>query len=365
MATAYFRDKIGKVEVLPVEEGQPLADVLRRAGIPRNAVLSRINGNLVSEETAVVGPADVLEFTQVRHYDMGVSRAPRRVVYPAPSPVYTKSVIFDERGRLEVRSEQLDASAFPEYVDETFVKSVASAGTIAAGDQLLLGLSGGRDSVAFLKLLERTSDRLPPFSLTAVTITGLPDWEEPATFGAAIDACRRLDMRHHIVTASDVEEVFKLRSSFVETMNRVVASDRSSMTMVIGHHVLRRLLEVTAARQGLSTIAWGFNADDLLASLVTWWMSGFRMGALPVRFIGNFRFVFPLYRITKKELTIYLELVAPEWNRQGSPGRFTSGPDERSMSYAIADHLLDLWPGIDHYAFTAFENMQRQLVVAE
>ena len=49
------------------------------------------------------------------------------------------------------------------------------------------------------------------------------------------------------------------------------------------------------------------------------------------------RYVFPLYRITKKELTLYLELVAPELNRQGTPGRFTTGPDERSMSYAMTD----------------------------
>jgi len=57
----------------------------------------------------------------------------------------------------------------------------------------------------------------------------------------------------------------------------------------------------------------------------------------------------------------YLELVAPELNRQGTPGRFTTGPDERSMSYAITDHLFDLWPGIDYYLFSSFENMQRYM----
>ncbi len=64
--------------------------------------------------------------------------------------------------------------------------------------------------------------------------------------------------------------------------------------------------------------------------------------------------MFPLFRITKKELTLYLEIVAPELNRQGTPGRFTTGPQERSMAYAITDHLHDLWPGIDYYVFEAY-----------
>jgi len=86
-----------------------------------------------------------------------------------------------------------------------------------------------------------------------------------------------------------------------------------------------------------------------------------RRTEIPVREIGGMRYVFPLYRITKKELTLYLELVVPELNRQGAPGRFTTGPDERSMSYAMTDSMLDLWPGMDYYLFAAFENMQRYM----
>jgi len=124
---------------------------------------------------------------------------------------------------------------------------------------------------------------------------------------------------------------------------------------------LRRMLEEQARGEGARCVAFGFNADDLMASMVTWFTSGFRMGGIPSREIGGMRYVFPLYRITKKELTLYLELVAPELNRQGTPGRFTTGPDERSMSYAMTDAMLDLWPGMDYYLFHAFENMQRYM----
>ncbi len=361
MPKVILRDKVGGVTALPAETGQSLVDVLRLAGVPLNAVITQVNGALASEDSVLLGADDVVEVFQARHYDMSVTRAPSQRKYAAVNPVYTKSILFDDQGNLEVRSEQFDRESYPQFVETVFVESVLSSQTIRHGDRIVLGLSGGRDSIALLKLLERTRDRLPDFSMTALTVTGLPDWEESATFQAAVDACRRLGIEHVIATAEEVQDVFSLKVPFVEAMTRVVASDRASSTMVIAHHVLRRLIEIEAGKRNVSDVAWGFNADDLLASMVTWWMSGFRMGGLPVRQLGDFRYTFPLYRITKKELTLYLELTEPEWNRQGAPGRFTTGPDERSMAYSIADHLLGLWPGADYYAFNAFANMQKYM----
>lgn len=361
MASVFFRTKVGTTEELAATAGQPLTDVLRRHGIPVNAVLTWRNGEIVSEDTTVIEPNDVIEVRQVRHYDLDVLRKPKQQVLGTPNPVYSKTILFDTMGALERRTEQLDADGFVRYVEEVFVQSVLSHNVMRPGEKVVVGLSGGRDSVAYLTLLERTRDRIPQVDMTAVTITGLPDWEEPATFEAARESGERLGVHQVIVTAEDVERVFKLRGRFVDAMNEIVAGEGNHLTMVIGHQVLRRMLEEEAKARGASTVAFGFNADDLVATMVTWFTSGFRMGGIPVREIGDMRYVFPLYRITKKELTLYLELVAPELNRQGTPGRFTTGPDERSMSYAMTDHLLDLWPGMDYYLFNAFETMQRYM----
>ncbi len=361
-ASVVFRNKTGGSETLAVTPGQPLEDVLRANGIPVNAVLAYRDGKVIPESTTVVGPDDVIELRQVRHYDLDVLRNPKTHTYGAPDPVYVKNVLFDHGGTLERRAEQLGADAFVEYVEKTFVQSVAFGETMRHGDRVVIGLSGGRDSVAYLKLLERTRGQWPQVEMTAVTITGLPDWEEPATFQAALDACEGLGVDHVIVTADEVADVFKLRMPFVDVMSRLVAGEHRNLNMVIGHQVLRRMLEREATRRGAPVVAFGFNADDLVASMVTWFTAGYRMGGIPTRELGEFRYVFPLYRITKKELTLYLELVAPELNRQGAPGRFATGPDERSMAYGIADHLYDLWPGIDYYLFSAFENVQRSLL---
>lgn len=361
VASVFFRTKLGTTEELSATAGQPLVDVLHRHGIPVNAVLSTRNGTVVSEDTTVVEADDVIEVRQVRFYDLDVVRRPKRQIYGVPDPVYSKTILFDTLGSLERRTEQLDAEGFVQYVEETFVQGALSHGVMRQGDKVVIGLSGGRDSVAYLTLLERTRDRLPAVDMTAVTITGLPDWEEPATFEAARAAGERLGVQQVIVTSEDVERVFQLRGRFVDAMNEVVAGEGNHLTMVIGHQVLRRMLEEEAKSRGAGVVAFGFNADDLMATMITWFTSGFRMGGIPVREIGDMRYVFPLYRITKKELTLYLELVAPELNRQGTPGRFTTGPDERSMSYAITDHLLDLWPGMDYYLFNAFDTMQKYM----
>lgn len=361
MASAVLRDKIGGMETLTVSVGQTARDVLRANGIPANSVLTFVNGQPRAEDVVVMAPDDHIEFRQVRHYDLDVTRRPPKRVFSGVDPVYSKSVLFDEGGSIEVQSEQFGSEAFATYVEQTFVESILERTVIPKGGRIAIGLSGGRDSVAFLALLRRTIDKLPDFDMLAVTVTGLPDWEEPATFGAAVAACEALGIEHVIVGADDIVEAFQLARPFVEVMNAVVTSQSRNDVMMVTHQIMRRMIEIAAEQRDIDSVALGLNADDLVATLVTWFTSGFRMGAIPVRQLGPFTYSFPLYRLTKKELTLYLELTDAELNRQGAPGRFTTGAGERSLAYAITDHLYDLWPGIDYYLFAAFDNVQKSM----
>jgi hypothetical protein len=243
---------------------------------------------------------------------------------------------------------------YPGFVEDTFVEAIQSRQLLNENDRIAVGLSGGRDSVAFLTLLARTRHRLPSFTVLPVTVTGLPDWEEPSTFAAAREAAAVFGAKHVLVGAEEVQDIFKLKRPLVDVLDDVLAKTSGSSIMMITHHVMRRAIEVSAERYGLSRIVLGLNADDLLATLVSWFLNGYPMGPIPLRRIGPFDYLFPLFRITKKELTLYLECVRPDLNRQAAPGRFTRGPGERSMSYALADHLLSLMPGIDYYATDAF-----------
>ncbi len=365
MPTAVFYSKDGKAESLAATVGMTIKELLRNSGIPVNAVLCSMGGKIVAEK-ATLGFDDHVEIRQVRHYDLDVTRRPAvRVLPSANDPVYSKSVLFDDSGQLEVQTEDMDEAQFADYVEQIFASSITDNDLLATGRPAVVGLSGGRDSVAFLKLLERCANRIGRFPLTAVTVTGLPDWEEPATFNAAKAVAESLGVRHVLVDEAAIRETFQLRRDFHAVMQDVVGGDSRQMVMVITHHVMRRMIEIQGAREGVATVVLGLNADDLLASIVTWLTSGFVMGSIPKRTIGLLEYVFPLFRITKKELTLYLEIVAPELNRQGTPGRFTTGPQERSMAYAITDHLYDLWPGIDYYVFEAFRSFAERMGTLE
>src|SRR5262249_14424268 len=148
---------------LPATAGMTIKDLLRANGIPNNAVLTRLNGDIVAEKT-VVGPNDLVEIKQVRHYDLNVTRRPTTRVLPsANKPVYSKSILFDDGGTLEVQTEDMDGPAYIDYVEQIFSASVTDHGLLAPDKPAVVGLSGGRDSVAFLKLLERCADRIGRF----------------------------------------------------------------------------------------------------------------------------------------------------------------------------------------------------------
>jgi tRNA(Ile)-lysidine synthase TilS/MesJ len=359
MSRLIFLGKSGESEELSAAPGERLSDVLRAAGIPANAILAKRNGRFVSEEALVIGPNDTVELLQVRDYNLNVIRRPNRRIKAVADPVYTKSVTFDLSGTLETRVERFDAASFCDYIEETFVQGVAAADMLRAGSDVVVGLSGGRDSVSFLKLIQRTKERLPPFSMTAVTVTGLPNWDEPTTLATARKICMDLGIEQEVVGTDEIEQAFNLKNPLQDVLDQVATQEWQHFPMVVGHQILRRMLEITAARRQVSDIIFGFNADDLLASLVTWFTSGFQMGGIPVRQLGATRYLFPLYRITKKELTLYLELLAPELSRQDTTLSSAGGAGERSMVYAISDWLIDLWPGIDYYAFSAFAIAQR------
>jgi sulfur carrier protein ThiS len=364
MPKALLHYKDGGTEQFEIPPGIVIRDFLRSQGIPSNAVLTAINKDFVSENATVEANNDLVEFEQVRHYDLDVTRRPpRRDFGIALAPVYAKSVLFDHQGAIEVQSESFDKNSFPSYIETAFVESVTKQGLLFEGMHAAVGLSGGRDSVAFLTLLERSLKRLPRVSLTAITVTGLPDWDESGTFGAAIGACRNLGIDHIIVEAGAITERFALQRPFVDIMTEIVAGETGWMVMVATHHVMRRMIEVEAHKRNIDQIFLGLNADDLVASLVTWMTAGFQMGSIPVRRVGNFTYSYPLYHVTKKELTLYLKLVAPDLTRQGVPGRFTTGPAERSLAYAITDHLYDLWGGIDYYLFDAYARMAGYQIV--
>jgi len=80
---------------------------------------------------------------------------------------------------------------------------------------------------------------------------------------------------------------------------------------------------------------------------------------------GPFNFIYPLWGITKKELTIYLDVVAPKRHgSQGNPATFDRGGHSRDIQYFIADSLQTLWPGFSYHAFEGYQKLFSEANIA-
>lgn len=66
---------------------------------------------------------------------------------------------------------------------------------------------------------------------------------------------------------------------------------------------------------------------------------------------GSSTLLHPLWTLTKKEITTYLEVIAPAHNTQGSPTEFDRGSPSRDIFYLLADTIQTLWPGAAVHLF--------------
>jgi sulfur carrier protein ThiS len=150
--SAIFRAKDGSVTTLMSRVGLQIKDLLRANGIPENSVIVIKNGTIVSEFNAHYAETDRIEINHVRPYDLNVTRSPPTRLFPTDDPFYTKVVTFEQDGEIELIAEQYGRAAYPTFTENTFVESVTSRSLFQPDQPLVVGLSAGRDSVAFLTL---------------------------------------------------------------------------------------------------------------------------------------------------------------------------------------------------------------------
>lgn len=132
-------------------------------------------------------------------------------------------------------------------------KAVMDYGMIAAGDRVLVGVSGGMDSMALLDLLNTPMIHVPHFSILAVHID--PGFD-PEGAGSGILA-RHLEAGGYdaVVEKSDIGP---LAHSAVNRKNPCFLCSRLRR---------RRIFEI-AAQQGCNKIAFAHHRDDIIETLL-------------------------------------------------------------------------------------------------
>jgi len=121
-------------------------------------------------------------------------------------------------------------------------------------DRWVIGLSGGKDSVALTRILDDVFGRDPRVEMLALTIHEGIEGYRDASVDATIELADDLSMRHELVS---YEEEFGVR------MDDVVEDDPEDMAACAYCGVFRRdLLEAYAAKFDADKLLTGHNLDD-------------------------------------------------------------------------------------------------------
>lgn len=123
---------------------------------------------------------------------------------------------------------------------------------IEAGDKIAVGVSGGKDSMALLRLLAALREYYPkPFEVEAITIDlGFPDMD----FAPVAAFCKQLDVPYTIIPTQIKTVVFDLRK------------EKNPCSMCA--KMRRGALNEAIRQRGISKIALGHHHDDAVETFL-------------------------------------------------------------------------------------------------
>jgi len=355
MKRVSFKDRVGRTFSVESEVGKTIKQILDSNNIPTNAVICRNKGLIITEDH-MIDEDDDIKVEMVRFYDLPKILAKRKIVRNSNNPIYQKEIISFNAGDVERKVYKYNENEIGDFIENIFIDFIKLHGLIIEGDKIAVGFSGGKDSLALLLLLYRLKRKFPKFELSAITVAG---WEDPTSFDYTKDICRKLNIEQHIVNPKQIEEIFGLKQSLFDTLSKIDSNEKYNVhTIYFLHQFMRRGIEEKAKSIGINKIFLGLNLEDLFSSFLGFFTTGYDILDFPQREIGDLTFGFPLFPLTKKEISLYVNITAMDFSNQGPTTAFDKGPVSRGFYYYISDKLQDLWPGIEHHVLAGFNKIK-------
>lgn len=200
---------------------------------------------------------------------------------------------------------RLCQECFIQFTQERVFRTIRKYRLIEKGDTVLLGLSGGKDSVMLLEILNKLRERRI-INLVALTIDeGIPGYRE-AGIEIAKKNTKKYGIKHKIVTFQET-----LGTTLSNIMEDREFTDFKGACTYCGVF-RRRILNQIARSEGATKIATGHNLDDETQSILMNYLEGnienlIRIGPISKAssdiFIPKIK---PLREIPEREVGLYV-----------------------------------------------------------
>lgn len=215
--------------------------------------------------------------------------------------------------------QRLCSSCFRKSIEAKVLKTIKKQKLVTKGDKVLVGLSGGKDSVALLKILNILKEKRI-IDLEAITIDeGIAGYREDGV-RIARDVAKELNVKHHIVS-------FDEKYNF--TIDRIMEAEKEEehpQHACTYCGVFRRQVFNQMAREVNATkLATGHNLDDETQSILMNYLEGnvnnmvrigYKTEARDERFTPKIK---PLREIPEKEIGLYVLESGYEVHFDGCP----------------------------------------------
>ena len=196
-----------------------------------------------------------------------------------------------------------ELQALQHRLDERFVKAFVSYRLLEDDDRVLVGLSGGKDSLCLLELLARRARRgHPRFELEAIHVR-MANIDYQTSTDYLERFCQELGVRLHIVTTS-----FEVGGDTVGS-GRDARRQKSPCFLCSWNR--RKQMFNLAQQLGCNKIALGHHQDDILCTMLMNLTFQGRFGTMPASLQMKkmpLRIIRPLCLIEETDIGRYAEL---------------------------------------------------------
>jgi len=251
-----------------------------------------------------------------------------------------------------VKSEEI--KRLEKRIRERFVKAFATYGLLADGDHVLVGLSGGKDSLCLLEMLGRRAKiHHPRFRVEAIHVRMADvDYRTSTTFLEQF--CRELDVPLHIVTTNFPQPPTSNLNQPSSNLKSQSSNLKSSKPFCFLCSWQRRKQMFNLAQElGCNKIALGHHQDDLLTTALMnlFFQSRFetmpaclQMDKMPLQIIR------PLCLVAEADISRYAELRGYEKLEKLCPHEDDT---QRTAMRQLLDNIIAANPEARHSLWSA------------